>query len=151
MPDVVTVVSAVTVLTVVTVPEAIVVGITADGPCGRISLIVTLAVRKSYTAAMPTVHVVVEAGAVLPLTMRICKKRSASSSGRLTTREARIVVGNVAALATNWSNNAAYPLDTCAMPMCPGEAVVLIVAVVSPELYPLRWVSKFMAVAVAPE
>ena len=100
---------------------------------------------------MPTVHVVVEAGAVLPLTMRIWRKRSASSSGRLTTREARIVVGNVAALATNWSNNAAYPLDTCTMPMCPGDAVVLIVAVVSPELYPLRWISKFMAVAVAPE
>ena len=101
------------------------------------------------TDTSPIVQVVVDAGAVEPLRIRICNRRD-TSSGIFSSREALIVCLIVAEDATSWSAKVATKSLPVITARCHGEAVVLIVAVVSPVAYPFRPVSNFALVAVTP-
>jgi len=64
--------------------------------------------------------------------------------------EALIVCLIAAEVATSWSAKVATRSFPVIIARCPGEAVVLIVAVVSPVAYPFLHVSKFALAAFVP-
>ena len=109
---------------------------------------VTGVATYSSTATNPIVIVVVDAGADVPFSTRICKYSFVVGAGMFAIPDARCVYGLLVDDAAKASTNVAIESSQNNCATCPDDAVVLMVAVVAPVAQPSRAASYLALVAV---